>query len=55
MELRYLFKKTQTTSSEPENKNEEQIPSAPQGLFHKSFVRQLLPHVCEHQDRHDGG
>ncbi|MBQ5423372.1 MAG: acetyl-CoA carboxylase carboxyltransferase subunit beta [Clostridiales bacterium] len=35
MELRYLFKKTQTTSSEPENKSEEQIPSAPQGLFHK--------------------
>ena len=35
MELRYLFKKTQTTLSEPENKNEEQIPSAPQGLFHK--------------------
>jgi len=34
MELRYLFKKTQTTS-EPETKTEEQIPSAPQGLFHK--------------------
>ena len=33
MELRYLFKKTQTTSAEPAS--EEQIPSAPQGLFHK--------------------
>lgn len=33
MELRYLFKKTQTTSDEPVS--EEQIPSAPQGLFHK--------------------
>ena len=34
MELRYLFKKTQTTQ-DPETNNEEQIPSAPQGLFHK--------------------
>ncbi|MBO4426589.1 MAG: acetyl-CoA carboxylase carboxyltransferase subunit beta [Clostridiales bacterium] len=33
MELRYLFKKTQT-NDQPET-SEEQIPSAPQGLFHK--------------------
>ena len=35
MELRYLFKKTQTDDIEPENKVASEAPKTPQGLFHK--------------------
>ena len=35
MELRYLFKKTQSAQSGDTPKNEDQGPQTPQGLFHK--------------------
>ena len=35
MELRYLFKKTQTGNNETEKKEEQVAPQTPQGLFHK--------------------
>ena len=35
MELRYLFKKTQTGNNETEKKEEQSAPQTPQGLFHK--------------------
>ena len=35
MELRYLFKKTQTGNNETEKKEEQAAPQTPQGLFHK--------------------
>ena len=35
MELRYLFKKTQTDNNEMESVREKELPKTPQGLFHK--------------------
>ncbi|MCR4688960.1 MAG: acetyl-CoA carboxylase, carboxyltransferase subunit beta [Saccharofermentans sp.] len=35
MELRYLFKKTQTAPEEDKKSVESELPSTPQGLFHK--------------------
>ena len=35
MELRYLFKKTQSASGGPDTSKEDQGPQTPQGLFHK--------------------
>ena len=35
MELRYLFKKTQSASGSESPRNEDHGPQTPQGLFHK--------------------